>query len=424
MPYLIVFFLTLLPFVAFNNYFADLFWFGDELDLLLQVKRTGSITWAFQTFAENFVPLFKMLWIGAVHLFDGKYWWMIFLLWLTHAVNATLIFALLRKYKIDIEASFLSALTFGLTWSVYESLGWSVQWSAVLATMFFILSLLFLPKKFENTSYINFLPTLLAILCSVLSFSRGVLTGLTCSSFIFLLGNCKDNILRKIILSVLFMAPAVAAAIIISSNSTGNHHLLNNLTKDIFLSMLTFGFYAFSLNPIAMLFHFSEPPSYIWLFFLTKILVIATAFYFAKKNNSEIVKLLISFLIFDLANSTLMGIGRYHTGNKYAMSSRYQYEFLVSFLPFLAVVLNEISLRIKTPYIFKAVTVAWLIWIFLPWSSTAKEWSGWRGRDGRAAFTQDVAAHGGRNGTDVWMGIPPTISLQEAYDVVREFRLR
>ena len=76
--------------------FSRLYWFGDEFDLIDQIVRLGFWRCVWLAFAENFVPLFKVLWGGSVVLFRGSYAVMIALVWLTHALNVGLLGRVMR----------------------------------------------------------------------------------------------------------------------------------------------------------------------------------------------------------------------------------------------------------------------------------------------------------------------------------------
>ena len=88
--------LALAPLIWCHQAFSEVWWFGDDWDLLDQIARVGFVKWTLVAFAENFVPLFKLLWGGMVFVSGGSYFAMICALWLTHALNVALFVSLLR----------------------------------------------------------------------------------------------------------------------------------------------------------------------------------------------------------------------------------------------------------------------------------------------------------------------------------------
>ena len=84
-------------FCLWHAQFSRLFWFADDLFLLDQISRRGFWHWTMEMFAENFAPLFKLLWGGAAFVFHGSYLAMLVLLWLTHALNIALFGRLLTR---------------------------------------------------------------------------------------------------------------------------------------------------------------------------------------------------------------------------------------------------------------------------------------------------------------------------------------
>src|SRR5580698_1238446 len=120
---------SLLPLFIYHRLFVQLFWFGDEFDLIDQIDRLGFWKWVWLTFAENFVPLFKVLWGGAVIGFGGSYAAMIAIVWLTHGLNVALLGRVMRTCGLSWSAVFIAQVVFGLTAANCETLGWSVQWS-------------------------------------------------------------------------------------------------------------------------------------------------------------------------------------------------------------------------------------------------------------------------------------------------------
>ena len=92
---------SLLPLVVCWGQFRYLFFFHDDWEMLDGAARLGLGRWLIEPFAgEGVFPLFKLMWLGAVHLTGGSYFGMILLLWLTHAAICLLFGWLLARFGV------------------------------------------------------------------------------------------------------------------------------------------------------------------------------------------------------------------------------------------------------------------------------------------------------------------------------------
>lgn len=413
---------ALSPLILYGRHFEALFWFGDELDLLLQLKREGLGTWAFKTFGENFVPVFKIIWFLALVVFDGSYFGVITALWVTHAANTALLWFLVRTCGGSRFASTISALTLGASATTLESLGWSVQWSAVMATTFTLIAFVVYPKDGSSTGLKLYFSSLLG---AAFSFSRGILASVVGAIFPLL----WRGPFRWWIISGLSLVPAVIAVLFISSGATGNHRAILSGDLALLSKMAEFSLYSVSLNPIYHLLRLEEINwNTIAAVGSLKILIIGLGFLAAKRVSANLVKLLFALFLFDLLNCTILGIGRHHTGVQFSVSSRYQYEYLVTLSPFIGLLADAATRWIRNLN-FKSsaqciAAALWIFWIASPWGGEIKEWSRSRGKDGRALLLKQRISDPNADGTKLWWGIPPTISLKDAYEVVDEYGLK
>ncbi len=207
---------ALVPYLGHIGMFNRLYWFGDEFDLIDQMDRLGFWHWVWLVFAENFVPVFKVLWGGGVLLFGGSYAAMICAVWLLHALNVGLLGRLMRACDLSWTAVFLAQAAFGLASSNIETLAWSVQGSAVLSVTFMLLALLgFIEAPGRSSSYAW-------SAASALSFSRGVLTGLVLAFTSFFHGSPPDTGSgRRLARAAAYLAPSVIVALLILGLATG-----------------------------------------------------------------------------------------------------------------------------------------------------------------------------------------------------------
>jgi hypothetical protein len=378
---------ALAPFLLWHGRFNELFWFGDDFFLIDQMAQMGFWPWTARVFAENFVPLFKVLWGGAVLSF-GSYAAMLWLMWLTHALNAALLHRLLARAGFGWPGALGAALVFALPPANLETLGWSVQWSAILATTFLLFGLCW-QQAFASDAAFNArrdLPLMLFSAASACSFSRGVLTGpvLALGLLLPLAGTMNlRTCLARLPAVFLYLLPAVGVALVISLNSGGNHQHLSGHTSDV----AEFGFAYFLFNPAHALLGNSVHPVVLGLLAGVKLAVVGGAIWLAR---GPVRLLLVVLLAYDLGNALLLGVGRYHTGFLAAMSSRYQYGALLATLPAAAYLASRALDRLLAGRdtlrgrAWAATLVVAAGACLVGWPKELAEFTGWRGTELRA----------------------------------------
>jgi hypothetical protein len=314
----------LIPYAAYHELFARLFWFGDDIDMFDQIDRLGFWHWVFTAYAENFVPLFKLVWGGSAFASGGSYAAMITVVWLTHAINVALLGKLMRTCGLSWSAVIFAQAIFGLTPANTETLGWSVQLASMLSVTFLVLALDAFFRSPYSRAAIGWASA------SVLSFSRGALTGLLVA-FAALLpaeGEPKAGFSRRAAFAAASLTPAIAVALLIVMLAPGGneHHMAGHWGDAV-----VFGIWNFLLNPAYHLLRVeSWGPRTVILLGLIKVSVIACAIAQSRGRSRQ---LFLTLLVFDMGSSALLGIGRYHTGLTSTISSRYQYAPLLAILP-------------------------------------------------------------------------------------------
>lgn len=412
---------ALAPFLIWHREFRELFWFADDYFLLDQLAQMGVREWSLLVFAENFVPLFKVLWGGAVVAFGGSYPAMLWLLWLTHAANTVLLGRLLQGAGFPWLATGATLAVFALTPVNLETLGWSVQWSAVLATSFFLLALGWQERTWEHSGRLSWrilLPLVLFAAASACSFSRGVLTGAILALGLLLpaaIGRDWRTVVRGLPAALLCLLPAVAVAVVIKLNSGGNHQQLAGHWGEA----LTFGAGYFLLNPGHLLGGTSLHPGVLLLLAGLKLGAIAGALRLAR---GRVRHLLLLLLAYDLGSALLVGIGRYHTGFLASMTSRYQYGSLLATLPFLGLLLAAAVNRLPPvrPRAWAAAVLLLLLagWCLRGWPAELREFTGWRGTEMRALLAAPATADPSvRVPALEFMHIERAKALQRAYQL-------
>jgi hypothetical protein len=304
--------------------FTRLFLFGDEFDLIDQIDRLGFWTWIWTPFAENFVPLFKVLWGGGLFLFGGSYAALIAVTWLTHALNVVLLGRLMRTCGASWGAVLVAQVTFGLASSNWETLAWSVQWSAMLAAAFMLLAL----ESFFSRPFVR--GPIAWAAASALSFSRGVLTGALLAGASLAWSELKpvSTPRRRTVFAASFLLPAVLVGIVITVMVPSSN--LGHMERHWGDAAL-FGAWYYLVNPAHYLFRIgSFAPKTVMLMGALKVALMAWSI---ARSSGRLRALFIVLLAFDLGNAVLLGIGRYQTGLPMAASSRYQYASLIACMP-------------------------------------------------------------------------------------------
>src|SRR5580658_3101875 len=370
--------LALLPYFFYHGMFERLYWFADEFDLIDQMDRLGFPRWVCLAFAENFVPLFKVLWGGAILVFGGSYAAMIAVMWLTHALNVVLLGRLMRTCGFSWAAVLFSQAIFGLTSINFETLAWSVQWSSVLSVTFMLLALDFFARR----------PLTLAPLgwaaASALSFSRGVLTGLLLSfASVWPDWSPAARFPRRAAYAAAYALPPIAVGLLIAVLvPTGNHRHMAGHWGDA----AVFGTWYYCLNPTYRLLGFeSWGPRTVVILGFFKLALIAWSL---ARSRGRPRMLLVLLVLFDLANAVLLGIGRYHTGLQAAVSSRYQYASLIGILPLAAFWVSRQWEKIPTSrdprrLMFAALLAAISFAMCRQWSVELDPFTIWRGTTSR-----------------------------------------
>ncbi len=414
---------ALTPFFLWRTQFAKLFWFADDLFLLDQISRMGFWHWTTEMFAENFAPLFKLLWGGAAFIFHGSYLAMLVLLWLTHALNIALFGRLLTRAGFHWFPMLAAQLVFGLSVANLETLGWSVQWSAVLATTFLLGALLWLEMNVaapRTWTMRRHGVLLLLVAASACSFSRGVLTGGVVALALLwpLLAESKPaGLWPRIWPALLCAAPAAVVMLAIGILAHGNHEQMAGHGGD----MLAYGLYFFLLNPFQALLDVNPwgPAAVLWLGALKCALI----FFVLRLTSGRKRALLVVLLAYDLGNAALLGIGRYHTGLETAVSSRYCYSSLLATLPFAAAAIELCFRRRPLPTVmhYTAITVILLGLVahsLRGWPAHLNEFCNWRGSGLRQLFFDESAAH-----TDAKVPALEFMPVSRAKELIRAYNL-
>ncbi len=412
--------LALVPAAVCWRALGDLWWFGDDWDLLDQIQRLGFWRWTLLPFAENVVPLFKVLWGGLVFAGAGSYAPLIAALWLTHALNTALLARLLQRAGCSAPALWFTTALFAVASMNVETLAWSVQWSALLAVTFFLAAAnVLVPRLAAGDLGGLGLPAVLALLAagSALTFARGVLTGGALAAVALLpLGRSVAPWPVRLRLASACLLPAVAVAVAIMLVSPGNHRALGAHGRAI-------AEFAFTYWTAVPLYRLLDSVTWHWplLFALgaLKAGLLVAGWRAALGSQRHVLALL---LIFDLGNAVLLGIGRHHTGLPAANSERYYYNSLLCTLPFLGLAFAAWLRPLPVPRIRIGLTAALIV---LAGFLAARNWP---------AAAEQFAVHRGRNTRDLLLRQPqppaegavpgiPFLPTARAKELIRDYGL-
>ncbi len=368
--------LALVPYAVYHGMFSRLYWFGDEFDLIDQMDRLGFWHWTWLAFAENFVPLFKVLWGGSVLAFGGSYVAMIAIVWLTHALNVVFLGRLMRTCGLRWPAVLVAQVIFGLAPSNLETLAWSVQWSAMLSVAFMLLAFDSYFRRSLGLAPVGW------VAASALSFSRGVLTGVLLAAACLCRGGAA-NLRRRVAWALAYLVPSALVGILIFVLvPSGNQRHMDGHWGDAAL----YGAWYYFMNPAHYLLGIESvgPRTLVALGLLKVALVV----WGIAKSSGHVRTLFILFLGFDLGNAALLGIGRYHTGLPTAMSSRYQYASLIACLPTAGFLISHLWERVPLPSGLRTLAFSFVLAgaataLCLQWPTELDPFTVWRGTDSR-----------------------------------------
>lgn len=414
----------MLPLIVFEKHIRVLFWFGDEFDLLKEFSERGSNAF-FSPFGENFCPFFKIVWFQSIFWLDSTYFSIISVFWMIHVIVVLFFYRLLMSAGFNFFESFFSAAILGIIPTNIETLTWSVQMSATLSMLYFVIGCHFQLKVIDNYSSPSMAVVGGLFMCSLLSalsFSRGVLTGLTYLIHTVFISKFSLQYMREKYPAILAcLLPPIIVITVIFFSSPGNHSDVFNLLNS-FWKVVRFSSVYFFYNPFLMMLNFGWSNDILNIVIgMSKLLIITIVFF---KVDSKKTTILLLLLIFDLGNSILLGLGRFHTGYLAATSSRYQYASLICFLPFLACFVQLTLDFITNSHIRQIVSVSlvlfFLIIQLLRWNSEIKSWVNWRGQEIRNTLERD------KKSLDSGMApcVPESMKISTAMEIIKKFNLK
>ena len=389
---------SVLPFFLCIRQFRLLYWFHDDWHLLNDWTNLGASAFILQPMAEHFAPVFKLLWMGAVHATGGSYFAMLALGWATHLAVMLLFATLLTHCEFSTPATIVSVLMTGLAWTNIETLGWATQWSVVLCILFLMIAWVSISSK--GNAWLITLAVLAAAL-SAATFALGILAGIVLAAFVLLMR-------RGLRLAALLFAPA-AIFLVAYRHLADTYPNFQAIDSARLVAMAAWAGKYLLLNPLYLLIsypHREVNALAILLFGALKILIVAAGLIIATRMQRSV---LWTLLLLDIGAAALLTAGRYTTGSIGVVSSRYQYLSLLTFSPFAGLILA----RLPKPAMI-AASLAMVLGISLPWPRHMDRWSYERGVELR----QSVAS----TPDDQRFGLP-TITAGRARELIAKYGL-
>ncbi len=418
--------LAVLPLALSFSDLRRLYWFGDDWGLLWDAMSAGPARWTLQPFAENFAPVFKLVWLAEVSIFRGAYLGMVLSLWACHFLNVLLLGVLLRRAGFGLTVVASAAVLLGLSWTNLETLAWSPQLSQLLSLTFLLLAWKLLMDLLDNRAGHRAVRVTLYGVCTIVAgfcFSRGLLGGVVLAVWVVgaaRAANWPRHFLAILAMTLVCSASTIAVALRFSTSTLGRfehldaaesasvvlyaaaYELLNPLLLGLRLpwqSLDATGLTALPFSDTRRLLGGPFP-----------VIVLIAAIVAGIKVVVELVALmctsgrgrafLVAMLVFDLGNATLLGVGRYHLGLGTAVSSRYQYVSLLCFAPSAGILLRQVAevaishlhVRPRVVEAALALVVAALgVAVLAPWPTEIAQWAEWRGTAVRAELANGPA---------------------------------
>lgn len=383
--------LCLLPLLLHWDRFRTLYWFHDDWDLISEMESLGTVGWMTQPYGENFVPVFKLFWEGAIVLVQGSYLGMILVLWSTHLAILLLLAALMRRCGFPGRSQSLAVLTLGMPWSNIETLGWAACWISPLTILFFLLAwVLLLSSESKGGSKWLAVGALVCALASALSFSRGVFTGALLAFFILhtSLGERRFN--RGHLWTAVCLAIITGVSLFPYRWMAPDYGNFQELNGQKLSAMVSYGAHYALLSPLYHLLPIPHKTVALRELIITgtlKALILAAGLIASKGRQRTV---LWTLLLFDTIMAGLLGLGRYQMGIGTAVSYRYQYPSLLCFAPFFAIAvmkgLQALSRPTSRNVAFAVIFVGWAGLLGYPWKRHSERWAGWRGTEVRTAL--------------------------------------
>ncbi len=382
------------PLIWHFEYFWQFFYFMDEWDLINKMDVLGYQNWVFGFFAENFVPVFKLIWSGLIFSGNGNYHFIMVFGFLLHSLILLLIGYLLRMWGFGLFTILFSQLVVGLNYTHIEVLTWTSQYSSLLAFLSFLLVLVPFSRAYIKQIVTPWSVCTVIVVVSALgalSFSRGVLNGVSifgCCVVLWMLRDPKVKSVWRAAISAMIPCVGIALYIAIWSFSNSSNFSSSGSRLD---AIFTHFFFRISLNPwYQQIRELQISWSQALVLLQLNVMCLVFGIRWARKANRPLLYLLVLFF---LGDAFLLALGRNHLHISSISGWRYQYLILVLFAPFVGVLLEKFLGYVRQDLIRRSASFVVLLviarWVFIPWGVHLPTWSQERGTYARQKIVDD-----------------------------------
>lgn len=330
-----------------------MFFFQDDIGLLIQLKTIPFLQFLITPQAEHFAPVLHLLSSLEYRLFHLNFTPYLIVVIFIHLLNCLIlgkiIYTLFRSYFF----SFIAILFFIINLTYVEPFLWFAANGVVLSTLFLGLSFYSWYKFITGNKLSYFYSSVIFILLSGFSFGVGVALGLV---FAFVTFICNEKIHKRyfsktVIIYIIAGLFSYFVGPIIAQNKLDRVvPLITDPIKDtiLYLSFITAGvargvagrFFLPGFEPR----HFQIIPTIIS--FLPFILICFLVFWLLKaKIRRQDKLLLITLSVFIFYPYAWAGFLRSHFGLKQALAERYAYPSLFFFSAFLVMMIKQLMDR-------------------------------------------------------------------------------
>ena len=307
-----------------------MYFFQDDIGLLIQHAQYNFWQWLVTPQAEHFAPLLHALTFFEFKLFNLNFYGYLFTGLMLHGFNIILLYKILRILKLDKWLAIIVVTLFTVNLTFIEPLLWFSAQGIILCNIFISLSFYYW-RKSSPLTYVF-------LIASSFSYSTGLGLGIIFGIISLINGKFKPFFFLLGILSVL-MGPIVAGS------SLGQiTPVIKNPLTDLFL-FIAFVIGGVGRGVFSRLFLPGFEPRHFEIIktlisFLPFAIVAAIATKILILGPRKIAKLILSLSILILYPYVWAGSIRFHFGIKQALSERYAYTPLFFSLILIGIILK------------------------------------------------------------------------------------
>ncbi len=355
-----------------------MYFFQDDIGLLIQLKNIPFLQFLITPQAEHFAPVLHLLSGIEYRLFGLNFYWYVIAIIIIHIINCTVLYQIIRKITGSMFISLISISFFIINLTYTEPFLWFAANGVILSTLFLGLAFFSWYSYVNNNKLKDFFRSILFIILSGFSYGVGVAVGVifAVSTFIYR-GKVNKKLLNKILVIyiIIGLLSYFVGPLISGSQMEGRIPQILNPVKDLAL-YIAFMISGVSRGVVGRIFlpgfeprHFEIIMTFIsFLPFGIICSIILLILINGKKRKERLLLLILS--IFITYPYIWAGFLRSHFGLKQALAERYAYPSIFFFSILIAIIiqrlLNERLIKSKKLLVIFAtviVTIQSIIYI-------------------------------------------------------------